>query len=100
MPAYSGSISREEDFLREIPARVQGLLSQESETVVLVAFQKNPTGIYHYRIYKSKNKEDFFSGYLLQIGHDLMTKGYTVYVYVEHLSEIKKHTYEEFLKTR
>ncbi len=99
MPAYTGSIPREEDFLRDVPRRIQDLIDEKNEVVVLVAFEKSPAGIYKYRIYKSNSKEAFFSSDLHHVGHNLAAKGYTVYVYAEY-PEIKKYTYEEFLKTR
>lgn len=100
MPAYSGSTSQEQEFLSYVPERVLSLLNEQHETIVLIAFQRGSTGLYQYRIYSTKTKEDLFSGELHKIANSLLSRNHELYVCSGFLSKRKMHTYEEFLKTR
>jgi hypothetical protein len=100
MPNYSGSISQEKEFLSYIPQRVLDLLDKNHETVVLIAFQRNSAGLYQYRIYSTKQKEDLFSGPLHEIASSLVSRNYELHVCCGFVSKRKIYTYEEFLKTR
>jgi DNA-binding LacI/PurR family transcriptional regulator len=91
MPNYSGSNPRKEDFLSYISQRVSDLLAEKNEVVILVAFQKSPTGPYNYRIYSVNNKDDFFSSCLHEIANDLARRGYDLSICQQTFLEEKKN---------